>query len=152
MLLPCVSVVDVKPLYICEELFVYKHKSNYNCAGAINFNLGSDIIKDNFDFAYYFNKTDINPTVLNGGYEIVLANWPNDKHIVCNINNNIPIKIPSFPYILVNRRVLCNCGVKVENNFLLESIAVCHGTEAILVMYFTVNTVFVNCFDNLLIL
>ena len=38
---------------------------------------------------------DITPTVLDGGKEIILANWPNDKHIICNINNDILTKIPS---------------------------------------------------------
>ena len=62
---------------------------------------------------------DIIPTVLDGGNEIILANWPDDKHIICNINNDIPVRIPSHPYVLVNRSVLCNCGIEVENNFLL---------------------------------
>ena len=39
----------------------------------------------NFDF--YFNNTEITSIVLDGGDEIILANWPNDKHIICNINN-----------------------------------------------------------------
>ena len=30
------------------------------------------------------------PTVLYSGNEIILANWPNDKHIICNINSDIP--------------------------------------------------------------
>ena len=49
--------------------------------------------------------------VLDGGNEIILANWPNDKHIICTINNDILIEVPSHPYILVNRSVLCNCGI-----------------------------------------
>ena len=53
----------------------------------------TDILKNNCDFDFYFNKTDGTPTVLDGGDEIVLINWPNDKHIICNINNGIPIKI-----------------------------------------------------------
>ena len=48
----------------CEELFVVKHKSKYNCESAIYFNLGSEIFKENGNFAYYFNKTDIKPAVL----------------------------------------------------------------------------------------
>ena len=57
---------------------------------------------------FIFNNTEITPTVLDGGDEIILANWPNDKHIICNINNDIPVKIPGHPYVLVNRRILCN--------------------------------------------
>ena len=31
------------------------------------------------------------PTVLGGGNEIILANWPNDKHITYNVNKDIPV-------------------------------------------------------------
>ena len=79
------------------------------------------------------------PTVLDRGNEIILANWPDDKHVICNINNEIPVKIPSHLYVLVNRSVLCNCGIETENNFLLESLAVIHDAESKLVMYFTAN-------------
>ena len=60
---------------------------------------------------------DIITTVRDGGNKIILANWPDDKHIICTINNDIPIKIPSLPYVLVNRSLLCNCGIEMENNF-----------------------------------
>ena len=46
---------------------------------AIYFNLMTDIIRNNCNFDFYYNKTDIMPTVLDGGDEIILANWPNDK-------------------------------------------------------------------------
>ena len=69
---------------------------------------------------FYNNETDIIPIVLEGDNEIILANLPNDKHIIHTINNDIPIEVPSHPYILVNRSVLCNCGIEAENNFLLE--------------------------------
>ena len=75
---------------------------------------------------------------------IILANWPNDKCIICTINNDIPTEIPSHPYVLVNRSVLCNCGIKAENNYLLESLAACHNSSAKLIMYFTVNLAFTN--------
>ena len=114
----------------------------------ICFNLDAEIIKENCKFKFYYNKTGITPTVSDGGNEIILANWPNDKHIICNINNNIPIKIPSHPYVLVNRSVLCNCGVEADNHFLLESLAACQDTNSKLTMYFTVNTAFVNYMDK----
>ena len=86
--------------------------------------------------------------MLNGGNEIILANWPNDKHIICTINNDILIEIPSHPYILVNRSILCNCSIEAENNFLLESLATCHNRNTKLIMYFTVNTAFTNYSDQ----
>ena len=52
----------------CEELFVIKSKTRYSCASAIYFNLESDVIKANCEFQYYYNITDIKPTVLDGGF------------------------------------------------------------------------------------
>ena len=92
----------------------------------------------------HYNKSDITWTVLNGGNEIILANWPNDKHIICTINIYLLIKIPSHPHLLVNRSVLCNCRIEAENNFLLESLATCHDSNTKLIMYFTVNSTFTN--------
>ena len=40
----------------------------------------------------------------------------------------------------------------MENNFLLESLAACHESNSKLVMYFTVNTAFVNYLDQIDIL
>ena len=77
--------------FYCEELFVVKHKSKYSCESAIYFDLGSDIIKGICNFAYFFNKTDIKPKVLDDANEIILGNWPNDKHIVRNVKNDIPL-------------------------------------------------------------
>ena len=64
-----------------------------------------------------------------------MASWPNDKHIICNINNDIPVKIPSHPYVLVNK-----------------SLAACENTNSKLTMYFTVNTAFVIYLDKFPIL
>ena len=91
---------------------------------------------------------DITLTVLDGGNEIILMNWPNDKHIICTINNDIPIEIASHPYVLVNRSVLCYCSIEAENNFLLESLAECYNSNTKLIMYFTVNTAFTNYIDQ----
>ena len=125
-----------------------KQKTKYSCESAIYFNLCAEIIKENYDFQYYFNTKEVKPVVLDGGHEIVLANWPNNKHVICN-DNIIPIKIPSHPYVLINRTVLCNCGTEVEDNFLLESIAACPSKQSDLIMYFTVNTMFMHYFDSL---
>ena len=65
--------------FYCEELFVVKHKTSYSCESAIYFNLDTNIIKENCNFRFYYNKTDIIPTVLDGGNKIILANWPKIK-------------------------------------------------------------------------
>ena len=133
--------------FYCKELFIVKHNSNYSCESTIYFNLTTNIIKDNCDFDFYFNKTNVTPTVLDGGDEIVLANWPNDKHIICNMNNDIPVRIPSNPYVLVNRSVLCYCGIEADNHHLLESVATCDNMVTKLIMYFTINLAFTNYLD-----
>ena len=108
------------------------------------FYLDKDIIKCNCDLIFCYNKRDITLTVLDRGDEIILAIWPNDKHIICTINNDIPIEIPSHIYVLVNRSVVCNCGIEMENNFILEPLATCHDANTNLVMYFRVSTAFTN--------
>ena len=92
-----------------------KHKPKYSCKSVIYFDLDPEIIKENCKFTFYCNITDITPTVLDSGNKI-LANWSNGKHIICNINNDIPVRIPSHPYVLVNRSVLCICGIEAEKN------------------------------------
>ena len=59
--------------YYCEELFVVKSKTRYSCASAIYFNLELDVITANCELQYHYNKTDIKPTVLDGGFQIILA-------------------------------------------------------------------------------
>ena len=138
--------------YYCEELFVVKSKAKYSCASALYFQLDRQTIKENCMFDYYYNKTDVKPSILDGGYEIVLANWSSFKRIVCSTHNNIPIEIPSHPYVLLNRTVLCNCIIEAESNFLLESIAACdpERDDVDLEMYFVANTAFLNYFDELI--
>ena len=100
--------------YYYKELFVVKNKTRYSCASAFYFNLGLEIIKENCEFDFYFNRTNIKPAVLDGGHQIILANWPSYKTIMCIYNNNILIGIPSHPYVLLNRNILCNCDVECK--------------------------------------
>ena len=93
------------------------------CKSMMHFILNSETIKENCKFKFYCNKTDITPTVLDGRIEIILAKWPNDKHIICNINNDIPNHL----YVLVNRSVFCYCGIKVKIILCLKLIF--SGTE-----------------------
>ena len=138
--------------YYCEELFVIKSESKYSCSSTIYFNLESDVIKANCEFQYYYNKTDIKPTVLDHGFQIIFANWPNYRKIMCSHNNNIPVNIPSHPYVLMNQSILCNCNIEAESNFFLESLAACEGqeTKIDIEMHFTINLAFVNYFNDMI--
>ena len=88
--------------YHCKELIVVKSKTRYSCASTIYFNLESDVIKTNCEFQYSYNKIDIKPTILGGGFQIILANWHNYRKIKCSHNNKIPINIPGHPYLMMN--------------------------------------------------
>ena len=138
--------------YYYEELFVVKSKTRYSCTSTIYFNLESDVIRANCEFQYYYNKTDIKPTVFDGGFQIILANWPNYRKIICLHNNNIPINIPGHPYVLMNQSIFCNCHIEAESNFLLESLAACEGpeTKTDLEMHFTINLAFMSYFDEMI--
>ena len=125
-----------------------KSKQKYSCASAVDFNSNHDI-KENCDF-YYYDKSDVTPSVLDGGRQIILANWPNYKRIICTYNNNILVNIPSHPYVLLDRNIWCNCDIEAESNFLLEPLAACGEHEKPdLEMYFTVNVAFVDYLEQL---
>ena len=135
--------------YFCEELFVVKSKHKFRCMSAVYFNLNHEI-KQNCNFDYHFKKTVITPSVLDGGQNIILANWPSYKRLICTYNNNIPVNIPSHPYVLLDRNILYNCDIEAEDNFLLESLAAC-GENNIqkLEMFFTVNLAFLDHLEDL---
>ena len=97
------------------------------------FQFDKQTIKENCIFNYYYNKTDVKPSILDGGFEIVLANWPSFKRIVCSTHNNIPIEIPSHPYVLLNRSRIDQERDDID-----------------LEMYFVANTAFLNYFDELI--
>ena len=135
--------------FYCEELFAERHRTKHSCESAIYFDLSADIIKETCDFQYYFNTTDVKSSVLDWGHEIILANGPNTNYVICNDNHNFPTKIPSLPYVLLKRTVLCNCGIEAEDNFPLESIAACPGKQSALTMYYRENRAFMHYFDSL---
>ena len=135
--------------YFCEELFIVKSKHRYRCASAVYFNFIHDI-KENCDFYYYHNRTNITPSILDGRKQIILANWCNYKWIICTYNSNIPVNIPSHPYVLLDRNILCTCDIEAESNLLLESLVACDKHEKPdLEMYFMVNLAFMDYLEQL---
>ena len=100
------------------------------------------LLKKNYEFQSFYNKTDVKPVILDGGNEIILANWPKSKYVICKDNHEYPIKIPRHLCILLKRSVLCNCDIHAEEHSLLESIATCPGKQSNMTIYYTVNTAF----------
>ena len=131
-----------------EELFVVKHRSQHNCESTIYFDSNAEIVNETCEFQCYYNKTDIIPFILDGRNEIILANWPKTKYVLCINNHEYPIKIPRHPYVLLKRSALCNCDIHAEEHSLLESIAACPGKQSDMTMYYTVNATFMHHLDN----
>ena len=52
-------------------------------------------------------------------------------------------------HVLVNRNVLCNCGIEADNHYLLESLAASNNKNDNLVMYFAINMAFTNYLNRL---
>ena len=50
--------------FYCEELFVVKHKTKHSCEIAIYFDLDAKVLKENCEFQYYCNITEVKPAVL----------------------------------------------------------------------------------------
>ena len=106
------------------------------------------LLKKIVNFNIFYNKTDVKPAILDGGNDIILANWPKFKYIICKDNHKYPIKIPRHPYVLLKRSVLCNCDIHAEEHSLLESIATCPGKQSDMTIYYTVNTAFMPYLDT----
>ena len=82
--------------------------------------------------------------------ELNTCKRPSYKRLICTYNNNIPVNIPSYLYVLLDRNILCNCDIDAEDNFLLESLVAC-GENNIqkLEMFFTVNLAFLDHLEDL---
>ena len=85
-----------------EELFIVKHKSSYSCESAIYFNLTTDIIRKNCNFDFYYNKTDITPTVLDGGNLLELLAVCNNKLTKLTILFTINLAFSNYLELIPN--------------------------------------------------
>ena len=91
-------------------------------------------------FDYYYNTT-VTPSVLDGGSHILLANMLSPKRLVCSQDLHMAHPVPSHPYVLVNRSLLCNCHLESGLTYLLESLGSCSPSSKF-TMYFTINSAF----------
>ena len=124
----------------CEELVLVKHKSKHSCESAIFYKLFKDVVYSVCTFDYYYNTT-VTPSVLDGGTHILLANMLSPKRLVCSQDLHMAHPVPSYPYVLVNRSLLCNCHLESELTYLLEFLGSC-APQPQFVMYFTINSAF----------
>ena len=131
---------QIRHTYYCEELFLVKHKSKHSCESAIFYKLSQDVVYSVCTFDYYYNTT-VTPSVLDGGTHILLANMLSPKRLVCSQDLHMAHPVPSYPYVLVNRSLLCNCHLESGLTYLLESLGSCSPSPKF-IMYFTINSAF----------
>ena len=137
---------NIRHTYYCEELFLVKHKTKHSCESAIFYNLPRDTILQNCDFKYFHNIT-VQPSVLDGGSHLVLANMLNEKRLICSYDQGLAKPLPTSPYALVNRNILCHCHLQIGLTYLLKSIAACNASE-IPVLQYTTNLAFLDYFST----
>ena len=134
---------DIRYIYYCEELFVVKHKSKHSCASAIFYNLGSGVVTENCKFHYMYNAT-IPPVILDGGREVLLANFYGQRSLKCaSQNGGLAKPIPEHTYAVVQREFLCDCQLDLKHVSVLCRLNACSGSKPQnLVMKFVVNLAF----------
>ena len=115
-LLMCKSI---RHIYYCEELFVVKHKSRHSCVSAIFYNLGIAKITKNCKFDYYYNTT-VPPVILDGGRDVLLANFHGPRSLKCSsVNGGLAKPAPENTYAVVNREFLCDYQLDLEHSSVL---------------------------------
>ena len=130
-------------IYYCEELFVVKHKSKHSCASAIFYELGPSQVIKNCKFDYMYNET-VPPVILDGGKDILLANFQGPRSLkYTSVNGGLAKPAPEHTYAVVDREFLCDCQLDLEHASVLRQLSSCNRERSSkLVMQFHVNIAF----------
>ena len=145
-LLMCKSI---RYIYYCEELFVIKHKSRHSCVSAIFYNLGPATVIKNCKFDYYYNIT-VPPVILDGGRDVLLANFHGSRSLKCSsVNGGLAKPAPKNTYAVVNREFLCDCQLDMEHASVLRQLSSCSkSSSSKMHMKFTINLAFWEMFKK----
>ena len=145
-LLMCKSI---RYIYYCEELFVIKHKSRHSCVTAIFYNLGPATVTKNCRFDYYYNKP-VPPVILDGGKDVLLANFQGPRSLKCSsVNGGLAKPAPENTYAVVNREFLCDCQLDLEHASILRQLSSCSkSSSSKMHMKFTINLAFWEMFKK----
>ena len=136
--------------YYCEETFLVKHSSKHTCEAALFYELSDTIVKQNCNFEFVYNKSVV-PSVLDGGSELVLANFQSNKELSCWDQNNFdaPFALPKHDYVKVDRKILCNCRIKGELIEVMSSISACTDNATLPPLQFSYNKAFMLYLEDL---
>ena len=137
----------VRHTYFCEELFLVKHKTKHSYESALFCDLPRETLLQNCQVNYYYNTT-VQPSVLDGGTHIVLANMLNEKRLICSYAQGLARPLPSSPYALVSRDILCHCHVQIGLTYVLKSIAA-YNVSQVPTIHYSANLAFWDYFHSL---
>ena len=145
-LLTCKSI---RYIYYCEELFVIKHKSRHSCVSAIFYNLDPATITKNCKFDYYYNTT-VPPVILDGGSDVLLANFHGPRSLKCSsVNGGLAKPAPEHTCAVVNREFLCDCQLDLEHASVLRQLSSCSkSSSSKMQMIYTINLAFWEMFQK----
>ena len=145
-LLMCKSI---RHIYYCEELFVIRHKSKHSCVSAIFYNLGPATVTKNYKFDYYYNTT-VPPVILDGGRDVLLADFHGPRSLKCSsVNGGLAKPAPENTYAVVNREFLCDCQLDLEHASVLRQLSSCSkSSTSKMHMKFTINLAFWEMFKK----
>ena len=145
-LLMCKSI---RHIYYYEELFVIKHKSRHSCVSAIFYNLGPATVTKNCKFDYYYNTT-VPPVILDGGRDVLLANFHGPRALKCSsVNGGLSKPATEIVYAVVNREFLCDCQLDLEHASVLRQLSSCaNSSSSKMHMKFTINLAFWELFKK----
>ena len=90
-----------------------------------------------------YNAT-VPPVILDGGKEVLLANFYGQRSLKCaSQNGGLAKPISAHTYTVVQREFLCNCQLDLEHASVLYRLNACSGSKPQnLVMIFVVNLAF----------
>ena len=107
---------------------------------AIFYNLGPATITKNCKFDYYYNTT-VPPVILDGGRDVLLANFHGPRSLKCSsVNGGLAKPAPENTYAVVNREFLCDCQLDLEHASVLRQLSSCSKSSTSKIhMKFTIN-------------
>ena len=116
---------------------------------AIFYNLGPATITKNCKFDYYYNTT-VPPVILDGGRDVLLANFHGPRSLKCSsVNGGLAKPAPENTYAVVNREFLCDCQLDLEHASVLRQLSSCSkSSTSKMHMKFTINLAFWEMFKK----
>ena len=105
--------------YLCEEVFLMKHKSLHSCSSAIYWNADYKTIMELCNIKYYTHLVP-KPQILDGGDYLLLAGLPQPWSYHCIDQEQIPTEIKGGPYAIIHKSQLCMCSLLADNTWFIQ--------------------------------